>query len=77
MFRKRLRCDCFLTMSAYKKKHDFLKHYNEGEDDLFEDKPIDIENTANLVKFEITVNKQGECYDFENSRKLLMIFKKM
>ena len=77
MFCKRLRCDCFLTMSDYKKKHDFLKHYNEGEDDLFEDKPIDIENTANLVKFEITVNKHGECYDFENSRKLLMIFKKM
>ena len=76
MFRKRLRCDRFLTMSDYKKKHDFLKH-NEGEDDLFEDKPIDIENTANLVKFEITVNKHGECYDFENSRKLLMIFKKM
>ena len=51
MFRKRLRCDRFLTMSDYKKKHDFLKH-NEGEDDLFEDKPIDIEKTANLLKFE-------------------------
>ena len=33
----------FLTTSDYKKKHDFLKYYNEGEDDLFEDKPIDIE----------------------------------
>ena len=48
IFRKCLRCDGFLTMNDYKKKHDFLKHYNEGEDDLFEDKPIDIEKTANL-----------------------------
>ena len=53
-FHKSLRCDDFVTTSDYKKKHDFLKHYNEGQD-LFEDKPIDIEQTANLLKFEIMV----------------------
>ena len=53
------------------KKHDFLKHYNEGEYDLFEDKPIDIEKTVNLLKFEITVNKHGEYYDFENSEEVV------
>ena len=67
IFRKCLRCDGFLTMSDYKKKHDFLKHYNEREDDLFEDKPIDIEKTANLLKFEVTVNKY---YDFDNSEEV-------
>ena len=71
IFCKCLGCDDFLTTSNYKKKHDFLKHYNEGEDDLFEDKPIDIEKTANLLKFEITVNKHGEYYDFENSEKVV------
>ena len=59
-----------------RKKHDFLKHYNEGEDNLFEDKPIDIEKNANLLKFEITVNKHGEYYDFENSEKVVDDFLK-
>ena len=54
-FRKCLRCDDFLTTSDLKIKHDFLKHYNEGYNDLFEDKPdVDVEKTANLLKFEIT-----------------------
>ena len=69
IFWKCLRCDDFLTTSNYKKKHDFLKHYNEGEYDLFEDKPIDIEKTVNLLKFEVMVNKHGEYYDFEDSKK--------
>ena len=40
----------FLTTSDYKKKHDFLKHYNKGEDDLFGDNPIDIEKSCWFVK---------------------------
>ena len=35
----------FLTASDYKKKHDFLKHFNKGEDDLLGDNPIDIEKS--------------------------------
>ena len=34
---------------------------------MFKDKPFDIEKTINLLKFEITVNKHGEHYDFTNS----------
>ena len=71
IFRKCLMCDDFLTTSDYKKKLDFLKHCNKGEDDLFEDKPIDIEKTANLLKFEIKVNKHGEYNDFENSEEVV------
>ena len=34
VFHKCLRCDDFLTTSDFKIKHDFLKHYNEGYNDL-------------------------------------------
>ena len=74
IFRKCLRCDDFLITSDYKKKHDFLKHYNEGEYDLFEDKPIDIEKTVNLLQLEITVNNMVNIMILRTLRKLLMIF---
>ena len=63
---KCLRCDDFLTTSDFKIEHDFLKHYNEGDKDFFEDKPVDVEKTANFLKFEITVNKHGDYYHFHN-----------
>ena len=71
VFRKCLRCNDFLTTSDFKIKYDFLKHYNKGYNDLFEGKHVDIEKTANLLKFEITVNKHGDYYDFENSEKVV------
>ena len=37
---------------------------------MFEDKLVDVEKTANLLKFEITVNKHGDYYDFENSEEV-------
>ena len=37
---------------------------------MFEDKPVDVEKTANLLKFEITVNKHGDYYSFENSEEV-------
>ena len=43
---------------------------------MFEDKPVDVEKTANLLKFQITVNKYGDCYDFENSEKVVDDFLK-
>ena len=54
-----------MTTSDFKINHDFLKHYNKGYNNLFEDKPVDVEKIANLLKFEITVNKNGDYYDFE------------
>ena len=53
---KCLTCDDFLTTSDFKAKHDVLKHYDEGYNDLFEDKPVDIAKTASLLKFEISVS---------------------
>ena len=56
--------------------HDFLKHCNEGYKDLFEDKPADVEKIANLLKFEIAVNKHGDYYDSENSEVVIDDFLK-
>ena len=41
---------------------------------MFEDKPVDVEKTGNLLKFEITVNKHGDYYDFENSEEVVDAF---
>ena len=71
VFRKCLRCDDFLTTSNFKIKHDFLKHFNKGYNDLFEDKLVDVEKTGNLLKFEITANEHGDYYDFENSEEVV------
>ena len=43
---------------------------------MFEDKPVAVENTANLLRFEITVNKHGDYYDFENSEEVVVDFLK-
>ena len=37
---------------------------------MFQDKLVDVEKTANLLKFEITVNKHDDYYDFENSEEV-------
>ena len=73
IFRKCLSCDNFLTTSD---NHDFLKYYDEGNNDLFEDKPVDIEKTATLLKFENTANKHGEYYNFEYSEEVVDDFLK-
>ena len=59
-----MRCDNFLTTSNFKVKYDFLKHCNHGENDLFEDKPIDIENFGKTLKYNVSVNKSSEYYNF-------------
>ena len=62
-----MRCDDFLTTNEYKVKHDFLKHYDQGQDLVFEDKPLDIVRNSQILKYEISVNKFSDYYDFENS----------
>ena len=74
IFRKCLRCDEFLTTSDFKIKHDFLNHYDGGNNDVLEDKPVDIEKASSLSKYEITVNKHREITTSKILRKLLIIF---
>ena len=56
-----------MTTSDFKINHNFLKHYNEGYNVLFENKPVDVEKTANLLEFQITVNEYGNYHNFEKS----------
>ena len=69
VFRKCLRCNDLLTTSDYKKRYNFLKHYDEGNIDLSEDNSVDVEKTASLLKFEITVNNYVEYNDFTNFKR--------
>ena len=43
---------------------------------MFEDKPVDVEKTANLLKFEVPANKHGDYYEFENSEEVVDDFLK-
>ena len=64
ILRKCSRCDDFITTRDYKPKHDFLKHYDEGQNDLHEDKPLDITKLPFMIEFEISIMKHGEYYSF-------------
>ena len=41
---------------------------------MFEDKPVDVEKTANLLQFDITVSKHGDYSDFEDSEEVVHDF---
>ena len=43
---------------------------------MFEDKPVDIVKTGRLLKFEITVNKHGDYFNFKNSEEVVTDFLK-
>ena len=74
IFRKCLRCNDFLTTNSYKVKYDFLKHYDQRQDTVFEDKPVDIVKTSQILKFEISVKKFSDHYDFRNSEEVVEDF---
>ena len=63
IFRKCLRFDDFLTTGDFKVKCDFLKHYNEGQNEPFKDKPVDIETFGKIKN-----------YNFENSEEVVEDF---
>ena len=74
IFRTCLRCNDFITTSSYKVKHDFLKHYDHGQDVAFEDKPLDIIRSSHIIKYQISVKKFSQDYDFQNSEELVNDF---
>ena len=71
IFRKCLRYGAFLSAENFKVKHDFLKHYADGDSVLFEDKPIEIVKTRNITKYEVSVNKHTDYYDFGNAQQVV------
>ena len=63
-------------MATKKEKaiHDFLKHYNEGKDIPFEEKPLDIVRYLSLLIFQIEYKKYSNHYSFFNSEKCIDAF---
>ena len=74
IFRKCLRCGNFLSTENFKVKHDFLKHYDDGQNIPFEDKPLEIIRTGTLTKYEIPVNKHSDYYNFGNAEQVVNNF---
>ena len=59
----------FLTTEKHKSAHIFLKHYDEGRNIPFGNKPIDIVRFPGLTIHSIEFQKHKEFYDFFNSEK--------
>ena len=67
-----MKCNEFIPTSGYRKSHNFLKHYKDGKDFVFEDKPISIvEIGSNIRKYEIKFSEHSSFYDFFNSEKVV------
>ena len=67
-----MKCNEFIPTSGYRKSHNFLKHYKDGKDLVFDDKPISIvEIGSNIKKYEIKFSEHSSFYDFFNSEKLV------
>ena len=61
------RCDKFLITKKEKVQHDFLKHYNLGNEIPFEEKPLDIISYPSLTIYKIEYKEHHREYSFNNS----------
>ena len=59
-----IRCNEFLTTKAAAKKHNFLKHYLDGDEKPAEFKPTDIIKRRDITIYQICFAKHSEEYDF-------------
>ena len=71
IFRKCLRFGDFLSTESFKVKHDFLKHYDDGQNIPFENEPLEIIRTNNITKYEISVNKSHDYYNFVDAEQVV------
>ena len=53
--RKCIRCDEFLTTKKEKAAHDFIKHYDDGKEIPFEEKPLDIIKLPALTIYKLNL----------------------
>ena len=74
LFQKCLRCSELLPTTKFKAVHEFLSHYDEGNNELSEDKPIDIEENDIFIKYSIDVKKFGNSYNFYDSQSVISDF---
>ena len=64
-----VRCNKFLTVQKEKAVHDFLKHYEEGKNVPFEERPPDILRYSGLTIYSIEFKKYNNFYNFYDSEK--------
>ena len=67
-------CNEFITTSNYQKAHNFVKHYQEGKEELVEDKPTDIIKTLSITKYQILYSKHSDYYNFSDSESVVNEF---
>ena len=66
-----LRCHQFLRTKLFMTKHNFLKHYLDGERKPAEFKPIDIIKKQDITLYQISFEKHTDEYDFYNSEEVV------
>ena len=71
-----VRCSEFLTTEKHKATHDFLKHYEDGADVPFEEKPLDVLKFPNPLIYSIEFQKHSHFYDFYSPDKCVEDFLK-
>ena len=69
LMRNCVRCSEFLISEKHKATDDFLKHYEDGKNIPFEEKPLDILKFSALTIYSVDFQKHSEFYDFYNSEK--------
>ena len=74
LFQKCLRCSELLPTTKFKTIHEFIRHYSDGNQELPENKPINIEENKLFTKYSIDIKKFGDIYDFYNSEKVISDF---
>ena len=72
--KKCIRCDEFIATKKQKTENDFLKHYDDGKEVPFEEKPLDIIRHLALTIYKIEFRKHSKDYDFNNSEKSVDTF---
>ena len=66
-----VRCNEFLTTKLLAKKHNFLKHYLDGEEKPAEFKPIDVIKRKDIEIHQISSTKHSQEYDFFDPEKIV------
>ena len=69
-----LRCHEFLTTKIFMTKHNFLKHYLDGERKPAKCKRIDIIKKQDITLYQISFEKHSDEYDFFNSEEVVDYF---
>ena len=69
-----VRCSEFLTTEKPKATHEFLEHYKEGNNILFEEKPFDVSKFPIFLIYSIEFQKHNDFYNFYNPDKCVNDF---